>query len=95
MKHELVIAGADGERAELVDATRWLDDEGLHRASVEQHVHAARTVERRQLDLAGRMAVKAARARAHADLLSYFNLVLQLRLNAEEKKDIVAFLRTL
>ncbi len=58
-----------------------------------------------------RLAVKAARASAHADLLSpylhdgrcftledtveYFNLVLQLRLNAEEKKDIVAFLQTL
>ena len=29
------------------------------------------------------------------DTTEYFNLVLQLRLNAEEKKDIVAFLRTL
>lgn len=29
------------------------------------------------------------------DTVEYFNLVLQLRLNAEEKKDIVAFLRTL
>jgi len=27
--------------------------------------------------------------------VEYFNLVLQVRLNAEEKKDIVAFLRTL
>jgi cytochrome c peroxidase len=29
------------------------------------------------------------------DTVEYFNLVLQLRLNREEKKDIVAFLRTL
>jgi len=29
------------------------------------------------------------------DTIEYFNLVLQLRLNAEEKKDLVAFLRTL
>jgi cytochrome c peroxidase len=29
------------------------------------------------------------------DTVEYFNLVLQLRLNAEEKKDLVAFLRTL
>jgi cytochrome c peroxidase len=29
------------------------------------------------------------------DTVEYFNLVLQLRLHAEEKKDLVAFLRTL
>ena len=29
------------------------------------------------------------------DTVEYFNLVLQVRLNAEEKKEIVAFLRML
>ena len=53
MKHELVSAGRHRERTSLVDAARWLDDERLDRVPLEPQIHAARTVERRQLEAEG------------------------------------------
>lgn len=56
MKHELVIARGHGERANLVDATRRLDNERRHildGASVEQQDQTARTVERGHFEAEG------------------------------------------
>jgi hypothetical protein len=47
LKPELVKAGGQRERTNLVDAARWLDGDHLHRVSVETMVQVALTVERR------------------------------------------------